>query len=150
MYHSRTLNDSTLPPIEVCGKNRIDALMRTGATVWTEAEWQQFLRLKAERGQLIRAIESKPELAHAQQKPAEKPVTYVLNPEAAKLMKALFQDAANEDARHKAELQRINDLQAALMKGAGIPESEWSKRVFKLEPDGSMSFVPKPEPSPKP
>jgi hypothetical protein len=80
--------------------------------------------------------------SHAQQ---PKPETiYKLNPEASKAMAALFQDMQTEADRHAVEVKRISDLEAAIMKGAGIPQSEWDKRQFKVEADGTLSFVPKP------
>jgi hypothetical protein len=42
IYHTKELNDCTLPPIEVEGVDRLDALTRTGVTVWTEEEWKTF------------------------------------------------------------------------------------------------------------
>lgn len=44
LYHTDELNDATLPPVEVEAHNRLDALTRLGATVWTEEE---FLRSRA-------------------------------------------------------------------------------------------------------
>jgi hypothetical protein len=80
--------------------------------------------------------------AHAQQPKPE--TVYKLNPEASKAMAALFQDMQTEADRHAVEVKRISDLEAAIMKGAGIPQSEWDKRQFKVEADGTLSFVPKP------
>src|SRR5437588_295325 len=39
LYHTPEFNDRTLPPIEVEANNRLEALTRTGCTVWTEDEW---------------------------------------------------------------------------------------------------------------
>jgi hypothetical protein len=41
LYHTPELNDRTLPPIVVEADDRLDALTRTGCTVWTEEEWRQ-------------------------------------------------------------------------------------------------------------
>lgn len=80
---------------------------------------------------------------------AQKPEPrYSLNAQAAKVWESLSQDEVNEETRHKAKLSEIGNLRAALLIGAGIPEAEWSKRVFKAEADGTLSFVVKPSPSP--
>jgi len=41
LYHTEKFNDRTLPPIEVEANGRLEAMTRIGATVWTEAEFQE-------------------------------------------------------------------------------------------------------------
>lgn len=97
---------------------------------------------------LIAAIVVAFVIAQAQQ-PKPEPVIYKLNPEASKAMTALFQEMATENARHEAEVKRINDLEAAMMKGAGIPRSEWD-RPIQSDNNGILVFLPKPSSSPTP
>lgn len=130
LYHTAALNDTTLPPIEVCGKSRLDAFTRIGAAVWTEAEWQRVSAMRAERDRLIRAIEGKPERAHAPQKPSEpkpeaKPV--VLSLEASKVFMDIEQEKAALRERYGEAVKR----QDALMVGAQLsPEQRQSVRAW--------------------
>jgi hypothetical protein len=45
--HTPTANDCTVPPLISYGRDRIDALVKSGVTVWTEKEW---LEMRKETG----------------------------------------------------------------------------------------------------
>lgn len=50
LYHTKELNDSTLPPIEVEAEDRLYALVSIGATVWTEEQWKEVEARSREHG----------------------------------------------------------------------------------------------------
>lgn len=80
---------------------------------------------------------------------AQQPQPLKLNPEASKAMLELFQATETENARHDAAIKDIASREVLILKGAGIPQSEWDRRM-KADADGIIVFQPRPSPSPTP
>lgn len=50
LYHTKDLNDSTLPPLIVEAEDQVEALCSIGATAWTEEEFQRMRQQSLEDG----------------------------------------------------------------------------------------------------